>query len=220
MLKRFVGVLGLMVAVLAGPSVAQEAPPAIPVEPVDAQPLAPPSAREFDGSAVVFTSITLEVAGETLVLFGLQAFGNDWRAEAAARAALDQLTRGIDIRCIESGRDRHRRLLAICTAAEIDIAEAMLGAGMALVDRTQTRRVGGDMALADRYDAAERAARDGAAGLWITVPGYQPVEPPPPPPGLWDRIERFQAGIAVLIGLLAVAIAIVVTGRRRGGTSA
>ena len=68
---------------------------------------------------------------------------------------------------------------------------------------------------AKRYDAAERAARDGSAGVWVMVPGHEVEEPTPPPPGLWDRVERFQSGIAVLAGMVIVAIAIVIAGRRR-----
>ena len=47
------------------------------------------------------------------------------------------------------------------------------------------------------------------------VPGHEVEEPTPPPPGLWDRVERFQSGIAVLAGMVIVAIAIVIAGRRR-----
>jgi endonuclease YncB( thermonuclease family) len=194
---------------------AQEAPPAIPVEPVEAQQLAPPPAREFHGPAIVLDSTTIAIGGDVLTLYGLVPIRTDWRLEAAARSALDDLTQGTDVNCIEAGRDRHRRLLATCTAAEFDLGEAMLAAGMALVDRAVTRQPDADTALADRYDAAERTARDGSAGLWAMVPGYQPVEPAPPPPGLWDQVERFQAGIAMLAGMIVVALAILATGRRR-----
>lgn len=207
------GAAAIAVVAAAG-AFAQEVPPAIPVEPVEAQPLAPPASREFAGPAVVLDSMTIVVGGEVLALYGLQRFGTDWRAEASARAALDGLLLNVDLECIEAGRDRHRRLLAVCRAAEFDLGEAMLGAGMALVDRSITRQPDADTTIADRYDSAERAARAGSAGLWAVVPGYEPKEPAPPPPGFWDRIERFQSGIAVLAGMLLVAVAIAVAGRR------
>ena len=197
------------------PTQAQETPTAVPVEPVEAQELAPPPLREFSGTAIALDSVTLLVAGEVLTLYGLLPIRTDWRAEATARSALDGLVRDVEVHCIEAGRDRNRRLLAMCKAVELDISEAMLGAGMSLVDRTVTWAAGADADIAARYDAAERAARDGPAGLWATIPGYEPEEPTPKPPGLWDRIERFQSGIAVLTGMVFVAIAIVIAGRRR-----
>ena len=194
---------------------AQESIDAVPVEPVEAQELAPPPPREFAGTAVALDSATILIGSDTITLYGLAPFRSDWRAEAAARAALDDLLRGIEIHCTEAGRDRYRRLLATCLAAELDISEAMLGAGMSRVDRTVTFATNADPELAARYDAAERAARDASAGVWIIVPGHQPEEPAPPPPGLLDRVERFQSGIAVLAGMVIVAIAIAMSGRRR-----
>ena len=194
---------------------AQESIEAVPVEPVEAQELAPPPPREFVGTAVALDSATILIGSDTITLYGLAPFRSDWRAEAAARAALDDLLRGIEIHCTEAGRDRYRRLLATCLAAELDISEAMLGAGMSRVDRTVTFATNADPVIAARYDAAERAARDASAGVWIIVPGHQPEEPTPPPPGLWDRVERFQSGIAVLAGMVIVAIAIAMSGRRR-----
>lgn len=194
---------------------AQESIEAVPVEPVEAQELAPPPPREFAGPAVAIDSATILIGGETITLYGLSANRSDWRAEAAARAALDDLVRDVEIRCTEAGRDRYRRLLATCLAAELDISEAMLGSGMSRVDRTVTWATNADPEIAARYDAAERAARDASAGLWIVVPGHQAEEPTPPPPGLWDRVERFQSGIAVLAGMVIVAIAIAASGRRR-----
>jgi len=194
---------------------AQESIEAVPVEPVEAQELAPPPPREFSGTAIALDSATVRIGDQTLALYGLSPFRADWRAEAAARAALDDLVRDVELHCTEAGHDRNRRLLATCFAAELDISEAMLGAGMSRVDRDVTWGSNADAELAARYDAAERAARDASAGVWIIVPGHQPKEPTPPPPGLWDRVERFQSGISVLAGMVIVAIAIALSGRRR-----
>ena len=202
------------IAIAATPQ-AQESIEAVPVEPVEAQELAPPPPREFVGTAVALDSATILIGGDTITLYGLAPFRSDWRAEAAARAALDELLQDIEIHCTEAGRDRYRRLLATCFAAELDLSEAMLGAGMSRVDRSVTWASNADPETAARYDAAERAARDASAGVWIMVPGHQPEEPTPPPPGLWDRVERFQSGIAVLAGMVIVAIAIAMSGRRR-----
>ncbi len=206
---------GAAIIALCMPAQAQETPLAVPVEPVEAQELAPPPPREFSGTAVAIDSVTVLIAGEVLTLYGLSPIRTDWRAEATARSALDDLLRDVEVHCTEAGHDRNRRLLAMCTAAELDISEAMLGAGMSLVDRAVTWASGADADIAARYDAAEQVARDGSAGLWATIPGYEPEKPTTPPPGLWDRVERLQSGIAVLAGMVIVAIAICIAGRRR-----
>lgn len=219
MLTIPIRLLAATAMLIALPAMAQETPPATPVEPVEALPLEPLPAREFAGPAVVLDSMTLQVEGETLVLYGLQRFSGDWRTEAAGRSVLEALVEQGDVRCVEAGRDRYRRLLALCSAGDTaDLSEAMLAAGMGLVDRSVTRRPNADAGLADRYDDAVRAARDGSAGLWSLVPGYEPPAPEapmPPPPDFWDRVERYQAGLAVLIGFVLVAIVLAMTGRRR-----
>ena len=101
------------------PGEAQESIEAVPVEPVEAQELAPPPPREFSGTAIAIDSSTIRVGGETLTLYGLAPIRADWRAEAAARAALDDLVRDIEIHCTEAGRDRYRRLLAFSASRRI-----------------------------------------------------------------------------------------------------
>lgn len=220
MTHKAIRLLALISALGVAPAFAEEAPPppAIPVEAVEAVPLAPPPPREFTGSAIALDGRTLVVEAQALVLYGIGGYGGDWRAEAAARVALDDLIAGIDVHCIESGRDRYRRLLGMCMAAGVDLGEAMLGAGFGLVDRSVTRGPDADPARADHYDRTEAAARRNSAGLWATVPGYAPIipaPPAPPPPTFWQTIERFQAGLAVFLGFVIVAGAMVLTGRRR-----
>ncbi|MEX0807119.1 MAG: hypothetical protein WD044_00175 [Dongiaceae bacterium] len=200
---------------------AQEAtpPPAIPVEPVDALPLEPLPPRHFTGVPVVVDAVTLQLEGELLKLYGLRSFPGDWRADAIARVALEVVLGDDALDCYSAGRDRFRRSLVSCSVGGGDLVETMLAAGMGIVDRQTTRAPSADPALADRYDDAERAARVQSAGLWATVPGFEPPPPelpPPPEPGLLDWIERFQTGIAVLIGMIGLAIGLVVSRRPRG----
>jgi hypothetical protein len=206
----------LLFAVAVHPGVwlrAQEAtpPPAQPVEPVEALPLEPLPPRQYDGPAVAIDAVTLQLDGEILKLYGLRGFPVDWRADIVARVALEIALGEDRLECFSAGHDRFRRALVSCSTAAGDLAEAMLNAGMAVVDRQTTYAPMADPALAERYDAAERAARERSAGLWASVPGFEPPlpEPPAPPePGIFDWIERFQAGLAVLIGLIAVAFAV------------
>ncbi|MDZ4737660.1 MAG: hypothetical protein SGJ07_15055 [Rhodospirillaceae bacterium] len=200
---------------------AQEAtpPPAIPVEPVDALPLEPLPPRHFTGVPVVIDAVTLQLEGEHFKLYGLRSFPGDWRADAIARVALELVLSEAELDCYSAGHDRFRRSLVSCSIGADDLVETMLEAGMGIVDRQTTRAPSADPALADRYDEAERAAREHSAGLWATVPGFEPPPselPPPPEPGLMDWIERFQAGLAVLIGMIGIAIALVVSRRPHG----
>jgi endonuclease YncB( thermonuclease family) len=196
---------------------AQEAtpPPAIPVEPVEASVLEPLPPRHFSGAAVVIDAVTLQIEGETLRLYGLRGFTGDWRADAVARVGLELLLADAPLDCYAAGHDRYRRALVSCSTGWGDLVEAVLLAGLGFVDRQTTHRANADLARAELYDAAERAARERSAGLWATVPGFEPPPAPPPEPGMLDWFERFQAGIAVLIGLFGVAAALLLSGRRR-----
>jgi hypothetical protein len=196
---------------------AQEAtpPPALPVEPVEASPLQPLPPRQYSGPAVAIDAVTLLLEGEILKLYGLRGFPGDWRADAVARVALEIALGEVPPECFSAGHDRFRRALVSCSTETGDLAETMLNAGMAVVDRQTTNAPMADPALAERYDAAERTARERSAGLWASVPGFEPPPPEtpaPPEPDILDSIERFQAGLAVLIGMIAVAFA--VRGRR------
>ncbi len=82
-------------------------------------------------------------------LWGIEAPGlhqtcdDDWPAGQEARRALEALTHDRTVVCEPRGLDRYRRVLALCRAGGQDIAAAMVSAGLAWADVTQTRTYAG-----------------------------------------------------------------------------
>jgi endonuclease YncB( thermonuclease family) len=116
-------------------------------------------ARAIDGD-------TLELAGERIRLWGIDApersqtcrlAAQAWRCGQDAAKALARLLEAGPIECEPRDRDRYGRLVARCTAAGSDIAAVMVRDGWAL----DFARYSDGAYLADQQVA--RAAR---AGLW------------------------------------------------------
>jgi len=198
---------------------AQEAPApdAVPVPPVQTEALPPQPPREFRGAAVALDGMTLQIGAERVVLYGLLVPDLLRTEGLRARLALDRLIAGrSDIVCREAPRDAPVRKHAICKSGETDFAEALLSEGIAIVDRAQTYAVEGEPEVAQRYDAAEAAARQLGKGAWIDL-----AEPSAPP--TTTRSERllafareWQAGIGSFLGVLIVGfIALFACGLRR-----
>ncbi len=130
---------------------------ALPEQPFEpgAGPLVGTVERVADGD-------TIEIAGQRVRLAGLdapewdqdcrRADGSAWSCGRAATDRMRELTRGRELSCTASGRDRYGRLLATCRAGGLDVAETLVGEGLAVAS--------------GRYLAAEAAARRAAAGLW------------------------------------------------------
>ncbi|MCC6890249.1 MAG: thermonuclease family protein [Hyphomicrobiales bacterium] len=119
------------------------------------------------GSARVIDGDSIEVAGVRIRLFGIDAPERDQGCRdaddvpyACGRLAIDAL-RGIiagrSITCTPIEVDQYNRDVAVCTADDIDIGEALVRAGHALDYSRHSR---------GRYAAAEREARDARRGLW------------------------------------------------------
>lgn len=118
------------------------------------------------GPARVTGGDTLEVAGETFRLFGIDAPESGqtclWPSREIdcgriARAALMDLTAGVDVTCRAVGRDPDGAILARCADPHgHDLGRNMVWTGWALADRR----------AALDYVAAEDAARDAKRGLW------------------------------------------------------
>ncbi len=98
-------------------------------------------AAEPNGPATVIDGNTVEVAGQRLRLFGIDAPDLDQtcvlrsrRAKCGviARAALMDLTAGAELGCEILGRDDAGRRLASCHANDYDVAEGMVYTGWAL----------------------------------------------------------------------------------------
>ncbi len=117
------------------------------------------------GPAAVIDGDTLEVAGERIRLFGIDApessqtcsaFGTSYPCGTMATAWLVRNTLGFDVDCKSRARDRWDRLVAICSVNGSDLGLRMVEAGWALAFRRYS----------ERYIPAEEAASRQGAGLW------------------------------------------------------
>lgn len=105
------------------------------------------------------------MTGESIRLFGIDApeavqtcnrDGTAWDYGREAHAMLDRLSRGKMLMCEAKGRDYYSRLVATCRAGRLDLAEALVQAGMAVALPDFT----------DAYVAAEARARASKVGIW------------------------------------------------------
>lgn len=123
----------------------------------------------FDGPpAKVTGGDTLKVDGERIRLFGIdapeegqtctRANGRSWPCGEAATAHLKRLAAeaGGRVSCVIEMRDAEGRAVSTCTAGGVDLAEAMVKAGLALACPQYP----------GRYAPLEAKARHHAIGLW------------------------------------------------------
>ena len=128
-------------------------------------PAQPPGAT-ISGRAKVIDGDSLEVAGERIRLFGIDApeahqqsgdaRGQPYPCGRAATRALVGLA-GARVSCTLVSHDRYERDVATCTASGRDLSDAMVRAGHAL---DYARHSGG------RYADAEKEARAARRGIW------------------------------------------------------
>jgi endonuclease YncB( thermonuclease family) len=119
------------------------------------------------GRAKVIDGDSIEIAGERLRLFGIDApegrqecrdaAGQSYACGRQATRALAAAIGGRAVSCTAVEHDQYRRDVAICTVDGRDLGEAMVRAGHAL---DYAQHSGG------RYAAAEREAREARRGLW------------------------------------------------------
>ena len=117
------------------------------------------------GPARVIDGDTLEVAGTTVRLFGIDAPERgqtcgapqgEWDCGGWSRAELARLIDGRSVRCDGVERDRYDRLVARCDAGRGDLGAAMVQNGAAIAYR----------AYSHDYVYPERAARYRRRGVW------------------------------------------------------
>lgn len=213
------GMASLSVTLMPTRAFAQEAPApdAVPVPLVETEALPPPPPREFRGAAIALDGMTLQMGEDRLLLYGILVPDLARPEGLRARLALDRLIAGrSDIACVEAPRDSSFRKRAVCKSGEIDLAEALLMDGAGIVDRLQTHSADADPELAQRYDAAEAAARQLGEGAWAAFAEPVPPSPPTREEKLLALAKEWQAGIGSLAGVLIVgAMAFVTCGLRR-----
>ena len=116
------------------------------------------------GPAKVIDGDTIKIAGRSIRLSGIDApeigqtcFKDDveWTCGPMAAVGLQSLIDGQEVRCEVSGRDRYRRLLAVCEAeGRGNLNEMMVRIGWALNYRGP-------------YAEQEQQARKERIGLWV-----------------------------------------------------
>ena len=144
----------VIVLVVAFVAHVMQSPPRTPGEPMTGR------ARVIDGDS-------LEIRGASFRLFGIDAPERDQdcrdaqrKTYACGRAALRALAAIIadrDVTCNPVDIDQYKRDVAVCTAGNVDLGEAMVRGGHALDYPRHSR---------GRYAAAEREARDAGRGVW------------------------------------------------------
>ena len=125
----------------------------------------PAHATEFTGKPKIVDGDTLEIAGRTITLFGLDApepgqtchrDGKIWDCGREATYALAFETAEHWLNCIARGVDARGRLRASCAIGPYDLGKIMVRKGWALAERTAS----------DMYVDAEAAAQRDGAGIW------------------------------------------------------
>jgi endonuclease YncB( thermonuclease family) len=125
-----------------------------------------PAMADPSGTIRVIDGDTLDVGGETVRLFGIDApegeqtcttaAGDLWPCGAWAAAELRARVEGRTATCDTQDTDRYGRTVARCFTDGIDIAGAIVADGIALAYRDYSWD----------YDLAEKSAQVAGLGLW------------------------------------------------------
>ena len=141
---------------------------------------AAPALADITGPARVIDGDTLHVQGVRIRLSDIDAperrqtckrASGEFKCGLRATAVLTDIIGGRDVRCVERGRDRYRRVLAVCFVGRLDIGGELVRRGWALA----YRRYG------LTYVSQEAEARSVRRGLW----GSRFT-----PPWKWRRMMR------------------------------
>ena len=133
-------------------------------------PSRPPVAREpaipIIGRASVIDGDTIEIRGQRIRLFGIDApesrqtctdqAGAAYRCGQNAAQALDYRISDAVVTCEPKDRDRYGRIVAVCRADGEDLSSWMTGLGWALAFRRYS----------EQYVPAEERAQRRRAGMW------------------------------------------------------
>lgn len=122
----------------------------------------------LEGRARVVDGDTLELAGQKVRLFGIDApeldqvcdrGGVAWACGAAARDMLAGIVGRARLSCTVQDVDRYGRAVAVCLRQDRDVAAEMVRQGGAMAYRRYS----------DRYVADEAAAQAAGIGVWGSI---------------------------------------------------
>ncbi|OJW72763.1 MAG: hypothetical protein BGO57_16140 [Sphingomonadales bacterium 63-6] len=155
----------------------------------------PAFAQLITGKAYAIDGDTLEMDGFRIRLLGVDApeadqtclrEGSDWACGQASKATLAGMIEGTQVECEQRGHDNFRRIVAVCRAGAIDVADEQARLGMAVALP--------DFSLAYVESAAlARANRIGIWGSQFQMPAdyraahpekYNKAAPPSPQPAV------------------------------------
>lgn len=144
----------------------------------------PSQAQIVSGEATAADGDSLVVGGKRVRLFGIDAperaqsctkQGIAWNCGEQARDNLAELVKGQTVYCQGQGVDQHARLVAVCSAGNVELNEAMVAYGWALAYRE----------FSDAYVPAETRAKAKGLGIWSSQfqnpAGYRLSLLPAPP---------------------------------------
>ena len=126
------------------------------------------SAQMLVGQAEVVDGDTLEVGGERIRLFGVDApesqqgctrGGGNWACGREATQQLGSLIAGRSVRCEARDIDAYGRTVAVCRVGSLDLGQAMVQTGHAVAFRRYSTDYVGD----------EEQARVARRGLWAST---------------------------------------------------
>jgi endonuclease YncB( thermonuclease family) len=123
-------------------------------------------AANLVGVASVIDGDTLEIHGQRIRLHGVDAPESPqycylpgqkkWRCGQAAAMALDDFIGGKTVTCEQKGKDRYRRIVAVCSAAGQDINAWLVENGWALAYERYSKA----------YVEHQKRAKTAQAGIW------------------------------------------------------
>lgn len=123
------------------------------------------SAQDISGAGRTIDGDSLDMAGIVVRLYGVDApelnqtcarEGQSWACGKEASAKLAHLVNGAELRCEQRDIDDYDRIVATCTAREVDLGQAMVAAGLAVALPQ----------FSDRYLGAEARAKAMKLGIW------------------------------------------------------
>lgn len=145
----------------------------------------PALALDLTGPGRVIDGDTLEVAGQKVRLFGIDApehdqtcdrGGKSWACGQFSTQVLRDLVARGPLRCTVQDKDRYGRAVSICVVGGQDIGRLMVRAGAAEAYRRYS----------DRYVRDEGAAKAAGTGIWaghmVTPEAFRHSDVSPPPP--------------------------------------